>query len=94
METTILTFSIRVPFSLWVAGFDSAQATEMHKANGVTPLYRGMSTEDPSKVVVIHQAAPGVVRKMFEDNKSAIAATGHVVESTVIATFVEHAPPM
>ena len=53
-----------------------------------------MSTEDPSKVVVIHQAAPGVVRKMFEDNKAAIAATGHVIDSTVIATFVEHAPPM
>jgi len=87
METTIFTFQLNVPFAQWAALFDSQEMANMHDANGVTPLYRGVSTDDPSKVVVIHQAAPGVAVKLFNDNKEAIANTGHIIESTQIMTF-------
>ena len=87
METTIFTFQLNVPFAQWAALFDSQEMANMHEANGVTPLYRGVSTDDPSKVVVIHQAAPGVAVKLFNDNKEAIANTGHIIESTQIMTF-------
>ena len=73
METTIFTFQLNVPFAQWAALFDSQEMANMHDANGVTPLYRGVSTDDPSKVVVIHQAAPGVAVKLFNDNKEAMA---------------------
>ena len=59
----------------------------MHEANGVKPMYRGVSTDGSGTVVVIHQAAPGVAVKLFEDNKDAIANTGHVIDSTQIMTF-------
>ena len=87
METTIFTFQLNVPFAQWAALFDSQEMASMHDANGVTPLYRGVSTDDPSKVVVIHQAAPGVAVKLFNDNKEAIANTGHIIESTKIMSF-------
>lgn len=87
METTIFTFQLNVPFAQWAALFDSQEMANMHDSNGVTPLYRGVSTDDPSKVVVIHQAAPGVAVKLFNDNKEAIANTGHIIESTQIMTF-------
>ena len=87
METTIFTFQLNVPFAQWAALFDSQEMANMHEANGVTPLYRGVSTDDPSKVVVIHQAAPGVAVKLFNDNKEAIANTGHIIESTHIMSF-------
>ena len=87
METTIFTFQLNVPFAQWAALFDSQEMVNMHDANGVTPLYRGVSTDDPSKVVVIHQAAPGVAVKLFNDNKEAIANTGHIIESTQIMSF-------
>ena len=87
METTIFTFQLNVPFAQWAALFDSQEMASMHDANGVTPLYRGVSTDDPSKVAVIHQAAPGVAVKLFNDNKEAIANTGHIIESTQIMTF-------
>ena len=87
METTIFTFQLNVPFAQWAALFDSQEMANMHEANGVTPLYRGVSTDDPSKVVVIHQAAPGVAVKLFNDNKEAIANTGHIIESTQIMSF-------
>ena len=87
METTIFTFQLNVPFAQWAALFDSQEMANMHDANGVTPLYRGVSTDDPSKVVLIHQAAPGVAVKLFNDNKEAIANTGHIIESTQIMSF-------
>ena len=87
METTIFTFKLSIPFSQWVETFDSQEMCKMHEANGVKPIYRGFSTDGSGTVVVIHQAAPGVAVKLFEDNKDAIANTGHVIESTQIMTF-------
>ncbi len=78
METTVCTFKLSVPFAQWVAIFDSEDVSKMHAAAGVTPLYRGVSTEDPSKVVVIHQAAPGVATKLMEDNKALIESSGRL----------------
>ena len=87
METTIFTFKLSIPFVQWAETFDSEDMSNMHEANGVKPLYRGLSTDGSGTVVVIHQAAPGVAVKLFEDNKEAIANTGHVIDSTQIMTF-------
>ncbi|MFL0730827.1 MAG: DUF3764 family protein [Prochlorococcus sp.] len=87
METTVCTFKLSVPFAQWVAIFDSEDVSNMHATAGVTPLYRGVSTDDPSKVVVIHQAATGVATKLMEDNKELIESSGHIWTSTELSTY-------
>ena len=87
METTIFTFNITIPFEQWAEIFDSEEMNNMHAANGVNPLYRGVSTDEPTKVCVIHQGPVGVATKLFHENKAAIASTGHVIDSTEIKTF-------
>lgn len=87
METTICTFKLNVPFAQWFAIFDSGDVSNMHAAAGVTMLYREVSTEDPSKVLVIHQAAPGVATKLMEDNKELIESSGHIWTSTELSTY-------
>ena len=87
METTICTFKLSVPFAQWAAIFDSEDVAQMHEAAGITPLYRGVSSTDPSRVVVIHQAAPGAATQLMEANKTLIESTGHIWDSTEISTY-------
>ena len=88
LETTIVTFMISVPFEEWAKGFDSPEVEAMHKANLVTPLYRGVSKDDPQSVVVVHQAEEGVVKAMFEGAREPIEAAGHIWYSTVISSYL------
>ena len=46
-----------------------------------------MSSTDPSRVVVIHQAAPGAATQLMEANKTLIESTGHIWDSTEISTY-------
>ena len=87
LETTIFTFNISVPFEEWAKGFDSPEVVAMHDANAVTPLYRGVSKDDPESVVVIHQAEEGVAIKMFEGAREPIEAGGHIWDSTVLTRY-------
>ena len=88
LETTIFTFKISVPFEEWARGFDSPDVDAMHKANKVTPLYRGVSKDDPQSVVVVHQAEEGVAKAMFEGAREPIEAGGHIWDSTVITSYL------
>ena len=88
LETTIFTFKISVPFEEWAKGFDSPDVCALHKANAVTPLYRGVSKDDPELVVVIHQAEEGIVKAFFEESREAVEATGHIYDSTVITSYL------
>ena len=85
METHVLTFTITKLFSEWAKGYDAS--APFQKAAGITSLYRGVSTENPNKVMVIHQAAPGVATKLLEDNKEMIESAGHIWSSTQITTY-------
>ncbi len=88
IETTLFTFKISVPFTEWAKGFDSPEADQMHKAKGITPLYRGVSKDDPESVVVIHQGEEGAALKMFEGARPIAEASGHIWESTVITSYL------
>ncbi len=72
LETTIFTFMISVSFEEWAKGFDSQDLEAMNKANAVTPLYRGVSKDDPQLVVVVHQAEEGVAKEMSEGARGLI----------------------
>ena len=88
LETTIFTFKISVPFEEWAKAFDGPDVVELHKANAVKPLYRGVSKNDPQSVVVVHQAEEGVAIKMFEGAREPIEAGGHIWDSTFITSYL------
>ncbi len=79
---SISTFKIKVPFDQWSSGFDNKEAQKLHRANKIKPLFRGVSIEDPSKVIVIHRSKPGLVEKLISENKDMIESTGHIIRTT------------
>ena len=79
---SITTFKIQIPFDQWATGFDSKDADKLHQLNDIKPIFRGVSINDPSLVVVIHQSKPGAVEKLLSDNKEMIEATGHIMKTT------------
>ena len=66
--TSVFTFKIESTFDEWAAIFDSAEADKRHSEFDIKPLFRGVSKEDPQKVIVIHQAPEGNVQKFVEAN--------------------------
>ena len=90
METTIWTFKLSVPFETWAAIYDSEDVAKMHEAVGIRSIFRGVSKDDPSKICAIQQAPIGVAQKIFEDNKEMIRNSGHIIESTLISTYLDH----
>ena len=64
--TSVFTFKIESTFDEWAAIFDSAEAEKRHSEFLIKPLFRGVSKEDPQKVIVIHQAPEGNVQKFVE----------------------------
>ena len=66
--TSVFTFKIESTFEEWVAIFDSAEADKRHSEYNIQPLYRGVSKEDPQKVIVIHQDPEGNIQKFVEAN--------------------------
>ena len=51
--TSVFTFKIESTFDEWVAIFDSAEADKRHSEFLIQPLFRGVSKEDPQKVILI-----------------------------------------
>lgn len=84
---SVVTFKINVPFQAWAKGFDSPEAANLHQINGITPLYRGVSSDNPSQVIVIHQADSGVVAKFLNSNSKLVRDTGHLLKSTRISNW-------
>ena len=66
--TSVFTFKIESTFDEWAKIFDSEEAYKRHSLFDINPLYRGVSKEDPQKVIVIHQAPEGNVQKFVEAN--------------------------
>ena len=66
--TSVFTFKIESTFDEWAAIFDSAEADKRHSEFLIKPLFRGVSKEDPQKVIVIHQCPYGNMKKFFVKN--------------------------
>ena len=66
--TSVFTFKIQSTFDEWSEIFDSPAAEKRHSEFEIKPLFRGVSREDPQKVIVIHQAPEGNVQKFVEAN--------------------------
>ena len=71
--TSVFTFRIESTFDEWAAIFDSQEADKRHTEFAIKPLFRGVSKEDPKKIIVIHQAPEGNVKKFLEANSDWMA---------------------
>ncbi len=86
METTVITFDITSSFEDWANAYDKSLPAQ--KEFGLESLYRGHEKDDPFKCVVIVSASEGALDKFMEANAEMVAASGHVMESTVLTTYM------
>ena len=87
-ETHVLTFNITTSFSAWAEAYDAS--IPVQKVAGITSLFRGVSATDPNKVCAVLQAEAGVMEQFMADNSEMVAASGHVLESTVALVFLDN----
>ena len=86
MEITVITFDITSSFEDWADAYDKSLPAQ--KEFGLESLYRGHEKNDPTKCVVIISASEGALDKFMEANAEMVAASGHVMESTVLTTYM------
>ena len=73
LVTSVFTFRIESNFDEWLKIFDSKESDKRHSEFNIKPLFRGVSNEDSQKVIVIHQAPEGNIKKFVEANIDWIA---------------------
>ena len=67
--TTVISFKIESTYEEWVKIFDSQEAERRHSEFDIKPLFRGLSKDDPKKVICIHQAPEGNIEKFVQSNR-------------------------
>ena len=82
---TCVTFKISTTFSEWVQVFDADRSNQ--EAAGIKPIFRGVSENDPSTVMAILEAEPGVLAKHMEGNPS-VEASGHIIGTEVFTNWL------
>lgn len=85
METNIITFTIATSFEEWAKAYDSS--IDGQKEAGITSIYRGCSKNEPTQVCAIMKAEAGALDAFMAKNAEMVAASGHVLESTVVSTY-------
>ena len=66
--TTVISFKIESKFEESVKFFDIKKADVRHSEFDIRPLFRGFSSNDPKKVICIHQAPEGYIQKFVQSN--------------------------
>jgi len=87
--TTVITLKINVPFSEWTKSFDSDLGAERHAEFGIKPLYRGVSKEDCSKIVVINQAPEGAAIAFIQKYGEWITSHGVDLTTAEVGEWLE-----
>tara|TARA_Y100001968_G_C19367377_1_gene723278 strand:- start:707 stop:1012 length:306 start_codon:yes stop_codon:yes gene_type:complete len=87
--TSVFTFKIESTFAEWSAIFDSEEAERRHAEYDIKPLYRGVSKDDPQKVIVIHQHPDGNIQKFIEANGDWMASHRVDLSSMNESTWTE-----
>lgn len=88
LETTIVcTFEISKPFETWKEKFDTEEAAA-RAVNGIKVIYRGVSKDNPAKVVVIVQAEEGVIPQHIQGNSATFTTNGALMETAIAMSYV------
>jgi len=67
IETIVWTLDISNSFAEFADQFDHEEASGREE-KGIKVLYRGLSKENPSKLVIVVQAETGVISRQMQDN--------------------------
>lgn len=87
MITAVLNFEINKKFSEWEQSFYNHQP--IARAAGIFELYHGHEPGNEHKVcVIVHALSEQHMQKFMEANGAAIAASGHILETTNTAIYV------
>jgi len=87
MITAVLKFEINNTFDEWEKGFYSHQSTA--RKAGLFEIYHGHPPDNERKIcVVLNALSDAHMQKFMEANGEAMAATGHIMDSTVVEVFV------
>ena len=87
MITATLNFKINKKFSEWEQLFYEHQP--IARAAGIFELYHGHEPHNKHKnCVIVHALSEQHMQKFMEANGAAIAASGHILESTNTAIYV------
>ena len=87
MITTILKFDISNTFAEWEQSFYKHQP--MARAAGIFHLYHGHAPDNEKKVcVVLSCLSEEHMQNFMAESGEAIAASGHIIESTVTELYV------
>ncbi|MBL6665883.1 DUF3764 family protein [Flavobacteriaceae bacterium] len=87
MITAILKFDINNAFSEWEKSFYNSQP--MARAAGIFQLYHGHAPDNEKKVcVVMNCLSEEHMQNFMAESGEAIAASGHILESTVTELYV------
>ncbi len=82
---TRVVFKINNTFNEWAKVFDADRPAQ--EAAGIKPLFRGVSESDPSTVMAILEAEPGVSAKHMEGNPN-VEASGHIIGSEEFSNWL------
>ncbi len=76
LEATVITFKINNTFTEWLRVSEKDLIAQ--EAAGITTIFRGVSQEDPKKVIAIYQAKRGIMKDFLQANSKSIASSGQV----------------
>ena len=79
IEATVVIFTINTTFPEWVRVFDDH--LEKQKSAGIETLFRGVSKENPKKVLAILQAKSGVIERFLKINSTNWANSEQILNS-------------
>ena len=82
---TRVVFKIDNTFAEWAKVFDADLPNQ--EAVGIKPLFRGVSEDDPSTVMEILEAEPGVLAKHMKGNPN-VQASGHIIGSEEFSNWL------
>ena len=74
-ETIVCTLDISNSFTEFADKFDHEEASG-REAKGIKVLYRGLSRENASNVVIVVQAETGVISRQMQDNAARFISIG------------------
>lgn len=87
MITVVLKFKISKDFSEWEQSFYNHQP--IARAAGIFQLYHGHEPGNEHNVcVIVHALSEQHMQKFMEANGATIEASGHILESTESAIYV------
>ncbi len=85
LVATRVVFRVSNTFAEWSKVFDADRPNQ--EAAGIKVIFRGVSENDPSLVMAILEAEPGVLAKHMEGNPS-VEASGHILGSEEFSNWL------